>query len=114
MAWYQQSPSDTTRSENEQFYLNQELKYLINNRLFLGQNNYDYLNVTPKQISFYGEKAETKSLLQLKSELKNYLTARKNLLPNYDLGEFGKYLGYANTLAVILLAISHVSKYGFK
>lgn len=88
--------------------------FIISNKLSLGQKDY-FLpdkNVSDFRIDLYSR--EIKSLFELKTEIQNYMNMRRNMMPNYDLGEFGKYLGYANTLAVILLAISHISKYGFK
>ncbi|MBZ0177971.1 MAG: hypothetical protein K8F36_01680 [Melioribacteraceae bacterium] len=58
--------------------------------------------------------AHSRSLSELKLQMNDYLSKRRNLFPKYDLGEFGKYFGYANALAAIILAISHISKYGFK
>ncbi|MDZ7763627.1 MAG: hypothetical protein U5K00_04265 [Melioribacteraceae bacterium] len=113
-AYQQQTGDDSSKIKSERVYLSHDLKVLINNRLFLGQSSYNVPLDEPMKLSFYEPENNRRSLLQLKTELKNYIIARRNFLPNYDLGEFGKYLAYANTLAVILLAISHVSKYGFR
>ena len=89
--------------------------FLNSHKLFLGQKNF---NINLGGLYFEREsleqEAQSRSLSELKLQMNGYISKRRNLLPNYDLGEFGNYLGYANTLAAIILAISHISKYGFK
>ena len=88
---------------------------LYSNKIFLGQDEfeiYDKLIIGSEfQLNL---SSDSKSLTELKFTMAEYLKNRQALLPNYDLGDFGMYLGYAQTLAVVLLAIAHISKYGFK
>ncbi|KUG26249.1 hypothetical protein ASZ90_003911 [hydrocarbon metagenome] len=81
----------------------------------MGQDDF---NIIDQQISLltveYDNNNDSRDINRLKFEIKEYVTNRLLLLPNYDLGEFGKYLGYAQTIAVVLMAIAHISKYGFK
>ncbi len=103
---------NSTKIEKHTLHLNP----LLNSRkLFLGQDDFQIndneFSLSSKLSTNDGEQM---SLSELKMQLNDYLNERKSLLPNYDLGEFGKYLGYANTFAVILMAIAHISKYGFK
>lgn len=89
--------------------------FLNSNKLFLGQKDFEIItHEYPSSQQLDYEDNSPQSLQELKLQLQDYLSQRRNLLPNYDLGDFGKYLGYANTLAAVILAIAHISKYGFK
>lgn len=105
----------STVNSDTSFYKLKLNPFLNSHKLFLGQKNY---NINLGGLSFEREslkqEAQSRSLSELKLQMNDYLSKRRNLLPNYDLGDFGKYLGYTNALAAILLAISHISKYGFK
>lgn len=84
-------------------------------KIFLGQDDFNMPdNKYSYVVASYDSLSKTKSLSEMKLELTKYLKNRQSQLPNYDLGDFGKYLGYAQTLAVVLMAIAHISKYGFK
>lgn len=89
--------------------------YIMEKRFFLGQDKYDTYEDKPSIITdednFYSGR---KSIADLKAELNTYLQTRYNQLPDYDLGDFGRYLGYANAAATVILAIIHITKYGFK
>lgn len=111
--------TDTTNSAqndpNASIYQLHINPLLYQHKLFLGQDEFDIY----EEESFYMDKFEkmpsdSKSLTRLKLEMTEYLQSRQALIPNYDLGDFGKYLGYAQTFAVVLMAIAHISKYGFK
>lgn len=101
-----------TETHNIKLHLN---PLLNSKKIFLGQDDF---NIIDQQISLltveYDNNNDSRDINRLKFEIKEYVTNRLLLLPNYDLGEFGKYLGYAQTIAVVLMAIAHISKYGFK
>lgn len=101
-------------NENSLFILN--INPLLNSKkIFLGQEDFNILDNEFSFVEiFFKSPSKEKSLSELKLELTKYLQNRQSQLPNYDLGDFGKYLGYAQTLAVVLMAIAHISKYGFK
>lgn len=116
-----QSQSDTTRasasiSKSDIIGYRLHLNPLLNsNKFFLGQKD---LNISLRN-SLDGKKYITSgknpgTITGLKIQLQDYLSKRRNLLPDYNLGDFGTYLGYANTLVAVILAIAHISKYGFK
>lgn len=104
-----------TVNSDTSFYKLKLNPFLNSHKLFLGQKNF---NINLGGLYFEREslehEAHSRSLSELKLQMNDYLSKRRNLFPKYDLGEFGKYLGYANALAAIILAISHISKYGFK
>lgn len=106
---------DTRKHSVESHYKLHLNPLLYSNKIFLGQDEfeiYDKLIISSEfQLNL---SSDSKSLTELKFTMAEYLKNRQALLPNYDLGDFGKYLGYAQTLAVVLLAIAHISKYGFK
>lgn len=111
--------TDTTNSlQNDpdesiyQLYIN---PLLNQHKLFLGQDEFEIYEEESFYIDkFAGRLSDSKSITELKLEMTEYLKRRQTLIPNYDLGDFGKYLGYAQTFAVVLMAIAHISKYGFK
>lgn len=48
---------------------------------------------------------------QINEQLSNYIEYRKELVLKTDLGVFGKVLGNARTITVVILAILHILKY---
>jgi len=118
MNLFAQSNADSSNSLSNSDNSKLELRlnpYLQIHKIFLGQKDYSIpeTNFLSQQRIYASENPE-QTISQLKLKIKDYLGKRRNLLPNYNLGEFGTYLGYANTLAVVILAIAHISKYGFK
>lgn len=113
----QNIPEDSTSHALTEIHnIKLHLNPLLNSKkIFLGQDDF---NIIDQQISLltveYDNNNDSRDINRLKFEIKEYVTNRLLLLPNYDLGEFGKYLGYAQTIAVVLMAIAHISKYGFK
>jgi hypothetical protein len=84
-------------------------------KLFLGQEDFEIPKnnfVLPQSNNIITTKSA--NLSDLKLQLNKYIRNRLNLMPNYDLGDFGEYLGYANFFAAVLLAIAHITKYGFE
>ena len=112
------SQADSLKSTNSQ----EETGYKIHlspwsnsHKIFLGEKEFQIQLDNPLlEMQTENESSNPASIAELKLKLNDYLKERRNSLPNYDLGEFGKYLGYANAFAAILLAIAHISKYGFK
>lgn len=113
----QNIPEDSTSHALTEIHsIKLHLNPLLNSKkIFLGQDDF---NILDQQVSLltveYDNDYDSRDLNRLKFEIKEYITNRLLLLPKYDLGEFGKYLGYANTLAAVILAIAHISEYGFK
>ncbi len=115
---FSQGKINETVDSGKESYINMNLstefdKVFGNKKIFLGQKDY---SISVQSDYFYSiqRTAPKKSLMQLKNDMRIYLQKRRLQLPDYELGEFGKYLGYANSAAVILLAIAHLSKYGIK
>ena len=103
------SNSDSLKNSDASSYKLRINPFLNYHKLFLGQKNLDIKNNEYKQISQLNlEKDSSESLSEMKIKLKNYLSKRRNLIPNYDLGDFGKYLGYAQTMAAFILALISV------
>jgi len=99
-------------SSSYKLYIN---PLLNSKKIFLGQDDFNILDTDYSYvIASYDSLSKTKSLSEMKLELTKYIKNRQSQLPNYDLGDFGKYLGYTQTLAVVLMAIAHISKYGLK
>ena len=88
--------------------------FLNTQKIFLGQKDFEIRSWDLLQQQINSEENSPQSIEEQKIQLNDYISQRRNLLPNYDLGDFGKYLGYANAFAAVLLAIAHISKYGFK
>ena len=90
--------------------------YVEEGRLFLGQESFDI----PLPLSMFQspdlhqDGDESRSLTGLKLQMNDYIRKRAGEIPSYDMGEFSKYLGYAQGVAVIILAIMHLAEYGLK
>ena len=89
--------------------------YLMEKRFFLSEKDYFLpdmeIGILPEEQT---ETAQPKSMEELKHELNVYMNMQRDQLPNYNLGKFTEYMTYGTTAAAVLLAIMHISKYGFK